>query len=95
MKSDKIPYIFDADIESLGEKTDGLANNPEHSSTTNITEHIPCGFFMLIISVFDNIENKHLLIVGKDCMEKFTSLREHAINIINFEKNKLLPLTKE
>ena len=36
-----MPYIIYADIESLIKKTDGCANNPEKSSTTKITEHIP------------------------------------------------------
>ena len=33
MKSDKIPYIIYDDIDSLIEKIDGCANNPENSST--------------------------------------------------------------
>ena len=45
---------------------------------------------------FDHIENKHTLCCGKDCIKKFcTSLREHTKNIIDFEKKKMLPLTKE
>ena len=51
---------------------------------------------MSTIWVFDHIENKDTLYRGKDCMKKFcTSLREHAKNIIDFEKIKMLPLTKE
>ena len=46
MKSDKIPYIIYADIESLIKAIDGCANNPENSSTTKIGEHIPCGYSM-------------------------------------------------
>ena len=41
MKSDKMPYIIYADIESLIRKIDGLANNPQKSSRTKIAEHIP------------------------------------------------------
>ena len=38
---------------------------------------------------FDQIENKHTLYCGKDCMKKFCeSLREHAKIIIDFEKKK-------
>ena len=38
---------------------------------------------------FDHIENMHTLHRGKDCMEKFcVPLREHAKNIIDFEKKK-------
>ena len=45
---------------------------------------------------FDHIENKHNLYRGKKFKKIFcTPLREHAKNIIDFEKKKLLPLTKE
>ena len=45
---------------------------------------------------FDNIENKHTLHCGEDCMKKFcTYLGEHATNVINFEKKKMLLLTKK
>ena len=51
---------------------------------------------MSTIWAFDNIENKHTLYCGEDCMKKFcTSLRENAANAINFEKKKILPLTKK
>ena len=34
-------------------------------------------------------EKKHGVFRGKDCIEKYwQSLREHAVKIINFEKNK-------
>ena len=44
MKSDKMPYIIYADIESLIRKINGCSNNPENSSATKIGEHIPCGY---------------------------------------------------
>ena len=48
------------------------------------------------IWTFNHIENKYPLYHGKDCVRKFCkSLREHAKNIIDFEKKKMLPLTKE
>ena len=51
---------------------------------------------MSTIWAFDNTENKHTLYRGEDCMKKFCeSLREHAKNIIDFEKKKMLSLTKE
>ena len=96
MKSDKMPYIIYTDIESLIKKIDGCANDSENSSTTKIDKHIPCGSSVSTIWGFDHIEDKHTLYHGKDCMKKFcTSLREHAKNIIDFEKKKMLPLTKE
>ena len=43
-----------------------------------------------------HVENKHILYHGKDCIKKFCeSLREHAKNVIDLEKKKMLPLTKE
>ena len=45
---------------------------------------------------FDHIEDKHTLYSKKDCMKKFCeSLREHARSIIDFEKKKMLPLTRK
>ena len=73
-----------------------MCNNLENSSTTKLSEHIPCGYSMSTIWVFDHIENKHTLYRGKDCMRKiWASLREHAKNLADFEKKRMLPLTKE
>ena len=45
---------------------------------------------------FKGIENKHDVYRGKDCMKKFCeSLREHAMETINFKKKKLKLLTNE
>ena len=74
VKSDKMPYMIYADMESLIKKIDGCENNPENSSTTKIGEHIPCGCSMSAIWAFDNIENKHTLYWGEDCMKKFCVL---------------------
>ena len=50
---------------------------------------------MSTIWAFHNIENKHSLYHGEDCMKKFfTSLVEHAKNLNDFEKKKMLMLTK-
>ena len=51
---------------------------------------------MSTIWEFDHTENKHTLYRGEDFMKRFcASLREHPKNIIDFEKKKMLPLTKE
>ena len=51
---------------------------------------------MSTIWAFDCLENKHALYREKDSMKKFCeSLRKNAKNIIDFEKKKILPLTKE
>ena len=96
MKSDKMLYIVDADIESLIKKIEGCANNLENSPITQIGEHIPCGYSMTTTWVFDNIENKHTLYRGEDCMKNFCEfLREHTKTIIDFEQKNMLPLTNE
>ena len=58
-KYDKAPVIVYADLECLTEKTDGFKNNPENSSSTKLSKHIPSGFSMSTISSFRSIENKH------------------------------------
>ena len=95
-KCDKAPFIIYADLECIIEKTDGCKNNPENSSTTKVSEHIPSGFSMSTISSFRSIENKHDVYRGKDCMKKFCeSLREHTMKIINFKKKEITLLKKE
>ena len=90
-KSDKATFIIYKDVESIIEKIDACKNNPENSSTTKVSEHIPSGFSMSIISSFRSIENKHNVYGGNDCMKKFCEfLRGHAMKIINFKKNKVI-----
>ena len=95
MKSDKMSYIIYADIKSLIKKLDECASNLQNSSTRKISEHIPCRYSISTIWAFDNIENSHTLYRGEDYMKKFcTSLREHAINVINFEKEENVTVNK-
>ena len=94
-KSDKAPFIIYADLQCIIEKIDGCKNNPENSSTTKVSEHIPSGFSVSTISSFRSTENEHMYRV-KDCMKKFCEfLREHAMKIINLKKKKMRLLTKE
>ena len=58
MKSDKMPCIFYADMESLIKKIDSLTNNPENSPATKLGEHIPCGYSISTIWAFNNVEKK-------------------------------------
>ena len=82
-KSDKAPFIIYADFERIIEKIDGCKNNPENSSTTKVSEHIPSGFSTSTISSFRSTENKHDLCREKDSMKKlFEFLREHTMKII-------------
>ena len=66
-KPDKEPFILYADLECIIQKIDGCKNNPENSSTTKVSEHIPSGFSMYKISSFRSIENTHDVYRVKDC----------------------------
>ena len=46
-KSYKAPFIIYADLECIIEKSDGYKNNPENSSTTKVSGHIPQVFQFL------------------------------------------------
>ena len=88
-KSDKAPFFIYTDLECIIEKLDEchLDDHPENSSTTKVSEHIPSGFSMCIISSFRSIENKHDVYRGKDCLKKFCEfLREHAMSNRNHMK---------
>ena len=43
-KFNKAPFIIFGDLKSIVEKIHGCKNNPENSSTTKASEHIPSGF---------------------------------------------------
>ena len=62
-KSDKTPFIFYADLKCIIERIDGCKNNPENSSATKVSKHIPSGFSMFAISSFRIIENKQVKIL--------------------------------
>ena len=94
-KSLKSPFIIYADLECLLEKISTCYNNPEESSTTEINKHTPSGYSLFTHCSFDKTKNKLDYYRGEDCMKKFClNLREHATKIINYEKKKMMPLTK-
>ena len=85
--SDKAPFIIYTDLECIIEKIDGFKNNPENSSTTKVSQHIPSGFSMSTISSFRSTENRNNDYRGKDCMKIFCEfLRKHAMKIIHLKK---------
>ena len=95
-KSMKVPFIIYADLECLLEKMSTCINNPNESSTTKINKHTPSGYSIFTSCSFDESRNKLNYYRGKDCMKKFCKdLKEHAARIINYEKKKIIPLTKE
>ena len=95
-KSMKVPFIIYADLECLLKKMSTCINNPNESSTTKTNKHKPSGYSIFISCSFDESRNKLNYYRGKDCMKKFwKDLKEHATRIINNEKKKIIPLTKE
>ena len=70
-------------------------NNPEKSSTTKINKHTPSGYSLFTHCSSNVTKNKLSYYRGKDCMKSFCKdLKEHAIKIINYEKEEMIPLTK-
>ena len=95
-KSAKARFIIYADLDCKIKKIDGCKNNLKNLSTRKVSKHTPSGFSMSTISSLKNIENKHDLPRGKDCMKKFCkSSRKHAIKIIILKNKKINLLTKE
>ena len=92
--SDEASFIIYADLECVIQRIDGYKTNPENSSTTKVSEHIPSGFSMSTISWFRSIENKHGVYRGKDCMKKFKWILKRARNGNNFKKKKMKLLKK-
>ena len=65
-------------------------NNPEKSCTEKKTKHVPSGYSIFTHCLFDAAEKKLNCYRGKDCIERFCKdLREHAMQIINYEKIKI------
>ena len=72
------------------------ANNTNESFTTKINKHTPSSYSIFTSCSFDESRNKLNYYRGKDCMKTFCKdLKEHATRIINYEKKKIIALTKE
>ena len=49
-----------------------MRKQSKNSSLTKASEHNPCVYSMSAIWEFDNIEDKHTLYHGEDCMKKLS-----------------------
>ena len=56
-KSDQVPFVTYADLKCMIETIDGFKNNPENSSTTKVSQHIPSSFSITTITLFRSKEN--------------------------------------
>ena len=80
----------------LLEKINTCYNNIEESSTAEINKHTPSGYSLFTHCSFDKTKIRLAYYRGEDCMKKFClNLREHATEIINYEKKDMIPLTKK
>ena len=59
LQSAEVSSIIYADLEPLIKKVDGCENNPEKPSPTEVAGHIPSGYSLSSIWIFDGVENKH------------------------------------
>ena len=89
-------FYFYAGLESLIENIDRCKSNPDKPSPTKVRSNIHSGFSISTVCSFKDIENKHDVYRGKNCVKKFREfLREHAMKKINLKKKKMKSLTKE
>ena len=100
IKNEQVWYFFYSLLHSLG------CNLGEWSNLGQLRKKIKhffmkkkryyCRYSMSTIWAFDHIEKNHTLYDENDCMKKFCeSLGEHKKNRTDFEKKKILPITKE
>ena len=69
-------------------------NNPEKSYTEKKSKHTSSSYSLFTNSSFDATKNKLDCYKGEDCMERFwKDLRHHAMKIINYEEQEMMPLT--
>ena len=71
-------------------KMHSCQNNTEKTYTEKKAKHAPSGYSLLTNYSIDETKNKLDCYRGKDCVERFCKvLRDHAMNIINYEKKKI------
>ena len=95
-KSSKKPFAIYLDLECTLKKLKSIQNNPEKSYTEKKPRHEPSGWAMFTRCLFDKRENTLNYYRGKDCIEKLCKdLKENAMEIINYIKKEMIPLTHE
>ena len=69
--------------------------NPERSSTTKINKHTASGYSLFTHFSFDTTKNKFDYYRGKNCMKNLSRRKRTHNKIIDYEKKKMIPLTKQ
>ena len=95
-KSLKVPFIICVDLECLLWKINTCSNNPDKSYTEKKAMRRPSGYSLVAYCSFDKSKNERSYYRGKDTMKIFCEdLKDQAMEIINYEKKKMIPLTDE
>ena len=77
------PFVIYADIECLTIKLETPDLNPESSYTIKTQSHKPISYVLRFISNNQLVmENKTLIYVGEDCMDKLVEELEYLVSII-------------
>ena len=89
----KLPFVICADLKCILKKISTCYNNPDLSSTTKISQHVPSGYSIFTNCTFDKSYNKLNYYRGEDRMNRFSKdLRDHATRIIDFKIPKNIPI---
>ena len=92
----KLPFVIYADLECLLEKMSTCIDDPNESSTTEINKHTSSGYSIFTHCSFDESKSKLNYYRKNNFMKKFSKdIRKHVTKIINYEKEKMIPLTTE
>ena len=95
-KSLKVAHAFYLDLESLLIKTQSCQNNPQESYTERKAIHEACGYSLNLVTSCDSNKNAHNYYREKDCVKKLCKdLKDQVMEIINYEKKKMIPLTDD
>ena len=73
-----------------------VINNPKKLLTSKMNKNTASGYSLFTNSPFHATRNKLDCDRRKDCMKNFClDLKEHTAKIINYEKQKIMPLTNK
>lgn len=90
------PFVIYADTQSLQEKEDTCHNDPGKSTAIKLSKPTACRYLLFTHCSFDSNKNNLNYYGDKDCMKNLCKdLKGHATEIINYEKQEIIPLTKE
>ena len=95
-KSKKVPFVIYADLECILRKTNAYQVNPTKSYTVKKAKHKTSGYSLVTYCSLDKSKTECNYYRGKDCIKIFCKdLKKQAVNIINHEKEDIMPLTNE